>query len=108
MNPEDIPQPDMVGDHTETYSGEIVATKKNGIKVPVKFEFTYPRGEGMTAMQVVNEFGDLAGGNNFLQHLINTGDDSLLAAAARMRDTDDEDEFEDYLDDEDDYDENED
>lgn len=102
MNPEDIPQPDMVGDHTETYSGEVTATKKNGIEVPVRFEITYPRGEGMTAMQVVTEFGDIAGGQHFVQHLLNVGDDSLLAAAARMRD-DEDDELED-----DDYDENED
>ena len=92
MNTEQIPQPAMVGDDPErdTFSGDIEATKKNGVKVSVGFEFSYPRGEGMTLWHLIRAFSEQISDQDIFDHLMSTGDASLLARAAELRSDDDE------------------
>ena len=98
MKPEDIPQPVMVGDdpETETFAGQYDVTKKNGVKAVIKFTFEYPKGEGMVLWKVLSDFQipDQA----IFEHLMETGDASLLVRASEM--SNDEDDY-DYDEDED-------
>lgn len=83
---DEIPQPPMVGDAPETarFTGRIDATKKNGVEVPVEFTFTYPRGEGMVLWHLIRQFSEQVSDQMVFEHLMETGDSSLLARAAEM------------------------
>lgn len=83
---DEIPQPAMVGDDPERdrFAGRIDATKSNGVEVPVEFTFTYPRGEGMVLWQLIRQFSERISDQVVFEHLMETGDSSLLARAAEM------------------------
>ena len=95
MNPEEIPQPSMVGDKpdVETFEGQFDVTKKNGVTLTINFKFEYPKGEGLVFWKVLSDFK--IPDQTVLDHLMATGDESLLARAAQMgwRDYDEDDDY---------------
>ncbi|WP_347042051.1 hypothetical protein [Brachybacterium nesterenkovii] len=75
---------------TREFAGEIVATKSNGVEVPIEFTFTYPKGEGIVLMKVVERFGEHVGTQRLFDYLLAVQDESFIAAALRARAEDDD------------------
>ncbi len=76
---------------TREFEGDIVATKSNGVEVPISFTFTYPKGEGVVLMQVVKQFGEQISDQELISYLLRVQDASFISAAMGARGDEDDD-----------------
>jgi hypothetical protein len=83
--PDETPEDDR-----EELTLDLSLTKTNGVKVPVSLVIKWPTDEGMSAIGMLGRTDAWLEKVQYelLQHLANTGDASMIAAAARMQDDD--------------------